>query len=43
MQVFGRSGGNQVAELMDEADKCEDVFGRVAVVHLGEEVPLKEG
>ena len=39
-QVFGRGVGDQIAELVNKADESEDVFGRVAVVQLSEEVPL---
>jgi hypothetical protein len=42
-QVFGRGVGDQVAELVNETDESQDVFGRVAVVQLSEEVPLGNG
>ena len=43
MRVFGERGRDQTRELMDETDKREDVLGRVVVVQLSEEVPLRKG
>jgi len=40
-QVFRRGVGDQVAELVNKTDEGQDVFGRVAVVQLSEEVSLR--